>query len=151
MFLKHRGVDIDNALFNIEFNKPLNFSTYKDLQLDTERAQLYNAVAAVPHLSNQFKLKKYLGLTEQEIKENEELWRSENGYEKYETQDGKSAELRNLGIRPNDPMAVDPNFEIPAGDIPLEDPTAGEEGINTDDAGGGQPTPPITPGGPGSL
>jgi len=149
MFLKHRGIDIDSALFNIEFNKPLNFSTYKDLQLDTERAQLYNAVAAVPHLSNQFKLKKYLGLTEQEIKENEELWRSENGYEKYDTQDGKSAELRNLGIRPNDPMAVDPNFEIPAGDIPLADPTAGEEGINTDDTGEG--TPPITPGGAGSL
>ena len=147
-FLKHRGIDIDSALFNIEFNKPLNFSTYKDLQLDTERANLYNAVAAVPTLSNQFKLKKYLGLTEQEIKENEELWRAENGYKKYDTQDGKSAELRNLGIRPNDPMMVDPNFEIPQGDIPLEGPETGEEGINTDT---GEPTPPITPGGPGSL
>ena len=147
-FLKHRGIDIDSALFNIEFNKPLNFSTYKDLQLDTERATLYNSVAAVPHLSNQFKLKKYLGLTEQEIKENEELWRAENGYDKYDTQDGKSAELRNLGIRPNDPMVVDPNFEIPQGDIPLEGPETGEEGINTDT---GEPTPPITPGGPGSI
>ena len=147
MFLKHRGIEIDSSIFNIELNKPLNFSTYKDLQLDTERAQLYSQVAAVPHLSNQFKLKKYLGLTEQEIKENEELWRSENGYTKYDIQDGKSAELRNLGIRPNDPMAVDPNFDIPQGDIPLEDPMAGEEGINTQ-AGG---EPPITPGGEGSI
>ena len=146
-FLKHRGIDIDSALFNIEFNKPLNFSTYKDLQLDTERANLYNAVAAVPTLSNQFKLKKYLGLTEQEIKENEELWRAENGYKKYDTQDGKSAELRNLGIRPNDPMAVDPNFEIPQGEIPLEDPMMDPEGINTQ-AGG---EAPITPGGEGSI
>ena len=115
--------------------------------MDTERAQLYNAVAAVPHLSNQFKLKKYLGLTEQEIKENEELWRSENDYKKYETQDGKSAELRNLGIRPNDPMSVDPNFEIPQGDIPLEDPLLDPEGINNPEGG----APPITPGGEGSI
>tara|TARA_R110001606_G_C15308705_1_gene643393 strand:- start:491 stop:1366 length:876 start_codon:yes stop_codon:yes gene_type:complete len=147
MFLKHRGIEIDSSIFNIELNKPLNFSTYKDLQLDTERAQLYGQVAAVPHLSNQFKLKKYLGLTEQELKENEELWRSENGYSKYDTQDGKSAELRNLGIRPNDPMAVDPNFEIPQGDIPLADPTLDPEGINTQADG----EAPITPGGEGSI
>jgi hypothetical protein len=147
MFLKHRGIEIDSSIFNIELNKPLNFSTYKDLQLDTERAQLYGQVAAVPHLSNQFKLKKYLGLTEQELKENEELWRSENGYSKYDTQDGKSAELRNLGIRPNDPMAVDPNFEIPQGDIPLADPSMDPEGINNPEGG----EAPITPGGEGSI
>ena len=141
MFLRHRGIDIESSIFSIEFNKPLNFSTYKDLQLDTERATLYNAVAAVPYLSNQFKLKKYLGLSEEEIKENEELWRAENNYDKYAPQDPKNADLRNLGVRPNDPMAVNPGMDIPQGDLPPLAP--GEEDLlNTEE--GGVNVPPMT-------
>ena len=141
MFLRHRGIDIESSIFSIEFNKPLNFSTYKDLQLDTERATLYNSVAAVPYLSNQFKLKKYLGLSEEEIKENEELWRAENNYDKYAPQDPKNADLRNLGVRPNDPMAVNPGMDIPQGDLPPLAP--GEEDLlNTEE--GGVNVPPMT-------
>ena len=141
MFLRHRGIEIESSIFSIEFNKPLNFSTYKDLQLDTERATLYNTVAAIPYLSNQFKLKKYLGLSEEEIKENEELWRAENNYDKYAPQDPKNADLRNLGVRPNDPMAVNPGMDIPQADLPPMAP--GEEDLlNTEE--GGVNVPPMT-------
>jgi len=141
MFLRHRGIYIESSIFSIEFNKPLNFSTYKDLQLDTERATLYNTVAAIPYLSNQFKLKKYLGLSEEEIKENEELWRAENNYDKYAPQDPKNADLRNLGVRPNDPMAVNPGMDIPQADLPPIAP--GEEDLlNTEE--GGVNVPPMT-------
>ena len=101
MFLKYRGIEIDSGTFTIEFNPPMNFSSFRDIQLQTERAQLYNQVAAVPYMSNQFKMKKYLGLTDDEILENEELWRQENNSDKYvsNAQEGQPG-LGNMGIRP---------------------------------------------------
>ena len=82
LFIKFRGIEIDSQDFDLTLNPPMNFSSYRDLQLDAERANLYNTVAATPFLSQQFKLKKYLGLTDQEMKENEELWREENKIQK---------------------------------------------------------------------
>ena len=82
-----------------------------------------------------------LGLSEEEIKENEELWRAENNYDKYAPQDPKNADLRNLGVRPNDPMAVNPGMDIPQGDLPPLAP--GEEDLlNTVE--GGVNVPPMT-------
>ncbi|MDA9843142.1 portal protein [bacterium] len=123
MFIKFRGIEIDSQDFDLTLNPPMNFSSYRDLQLDAERANLYNTVAATPFLSQQFKLKKYLGLTDQEMKENEELWREENKYEKY--QDDKTpADMRNLGIRPENNAVVDPNMELDPNAIPMDDPLA---------------------------
>lgn len=108
MFLKFRGIEIDSGTFTIEFNPPMNFSSFRDIQLQTERAQLYNQVAAVPYMSNQFKMKKYLGLTEDEILENEELWRQENNSDKYvSNQPEGQPGLGNMGIRPMPTDSVD--------------------------------------------
>jgi hypothetical protein len=139
MFIKFRGIEIDSQDFDLTLNPPMNFSSYRDLQLDAERANLYNTVAATPFLSQQFKLKKYLGLTDQEMKENEELWREENKYKKY--QDDKTpADMRNLGIRPENNAVVDPNMELDPNSIPMDDPLA--DPLNND-AG----IVPQTPGG----
>jgi len=141
MFLKYKGIELDNADFFITFNKPMNFSSYRDLQLDTERANLYNTLAAVPHLSNQFKMRKYLGLTEDEIKDNEELWRKENGYEKF-VDNSKQMDLRNIGIRPEPESAVTPGADLDFGDLPEPSPNEiTQPDINTD-------VPPGTPGTP---
>ena len=141
MFLKHRGIEIDSNDFDIVFNPPMNFSSYRDLQLDTERANLFNTMQAVPYMANQFKLKKYLGLTEQEIKENEHLWRQENKYEKH-ADDKTPADLRNIGIRPEPDAAVNPDAEIPMDQLPVEDPLA--DPLNTDT---GAAVPPQAPAG----
>jgi len=141
MFLKHRGIEIDSNDFDIVFNPPMNFSSYRDLQLDTERANLFNTMQAVPYMANQFKLKKYLGLTEQEMKENEHLWRQENKYEKH-ADDKTPADLRNIGIRPEPDAAVNPDAEIPTDQLPLEDPLA--DPLNTDT---GAAVPPQAPAG----
>lgn len=102
MFLKYRGIEIDSGNFYIEFNKPMNFSSYRDIQLEAERAQLYSTVASVPYLSNQFKLKKYLGLTEDEMRENEEFWRQENDVDVYTAIDNEQQPgLSTMGIRPD--------------------------------------------------
>jgi hypothetical protein len=137
MFIKYRGIDIDSSGFEITFNPPMNFSSYRELSLDAERATLFNQVAAIPYLSNQFKLQKYLGLTELEMKQNEELWRKENDYQKY-TDDSTDADLRNIGIRPDPNAMVDPGASIPFDQVPaspegdLDINTTGEPGLGGD-------------------
>lgn len=143
MFLKYKGVEIDSSSFYLEFNKPLNFSSYREIQLETEKAQLFAQVQGIPFLSNQFKLKKYLGLSESEIKENEELWRQENNVESYTAVDTETdvPGLNNIGLRPNPDEAVDPNVEPDLTDIePPEGELGAEAGVPAPDLGGGDPT-----------
>lgn len=145
MFLKHRGIEIDNGDFSIQFTKPMNFSSYRDIQLDTERANLFNSIAATTYLSSRFKLKKYLGLTDTEIKENEQLWREENNYEKF-SDDDQSVDLRNIGIRPQPDSVVNTSVEPDLTDIAPEPDLAG-----SDAALGGETTPPPGGAAPGGL
>ena len=117
----------------------MNFSSYREIALETERAQLYNQVVNIPYMANQFKLQKYLGLTEEEIKMNEEMWRQENNYEKFQDT-SKDISLKNIGVRPNDEVSTDPDAEIPEQDaLGLE---GAPDQINTDIPGdAGQVTP----------
>ena len=109
MFLKYRGIEIDPGTFDIEFNKPMNFSSYREIQLETEKAQLFNQVQGIPYMSNQFKLKKYLGLTEEEMRENEELWRKENNAPAPNVTGNQApmADLGSMGVRPDTNDMVD--------------------------------------------
>ena len=141
-FLVYNGIDISNEDFELGFNKPMNFTTYRELQVDTERATLFNQVVGIPFLANQFKLKKYLGLTESEIKVNEELWRQENGYTPSDA--SLDADLRNLGVKPEaSPEAVDPDAElnIPPEEIPGSPENLGQVN-NAEVPGQDMPVPP---------
>lgn len=129
MYLKYKGVDIDNSSFKLQFNKPMNFSSYRELQLNVERAQMFNQVAGLPYMSKRFALQKYMGLSDTEMKQNEELWREENDYEKYKDNE-KAAALKNIGIRPEPDAAVDPMAEPDLTDLEMPDEPAPE--INTD-------------------
>ena len=64
-------------------------------------------------MSNQFKLKKYLGLSEEEIRENEELWRQENDVDQYGDVSTKQAALRNVGVRPQQDIDVSTDIAEP--------------------------------------
>lgn len=124
MFLKYRGIDISAGSFYVEFTEPMNFSSYRELQIDNERAALFNQIQGIPYLSNQFKLKKYLGLTEDEIKQNEELWRAENNVDQYQAVESEAgpAGLSTMGIRPEADELVD--IEADADLAGIEDPVA---------------------------
>jgi len=76
----------------------------------------------VPFLSNQFKLKKYLGLSEDEIRENEELWRQENDVQKFESMqtDSTGASLSSIGIRPEPNVDVDVDADLPTDALPTD-------------------------------
>ena len=100
MFMRWRGFNIDSSLFNLEFNPPQNFASYREAELDTTRVATFSSLEQVPYLSKRFILKRYLGLTEEEIRENEELWHEERS--EPESPAATGANLRSVGITPAD-------------------------------------------------
>ncbi len=99
LWLHWQGVNIDSSLFELKFNQPQNFAAYRQSELDTARAATFAQLQQIPHLSKRFALKRFLGLTEDEIKENERLWREEQGANIKPDTDAAS-QLRGAGITP---------------------------------------------------
>jgi hypothetical protein len=97
LWLNHQGVNIDNSLFELKFNPPQNFAAYRQSELDTARAATFAQLQQIPHLSKRFALKRYLGLTQEEITENERLWLEENGGKLKPVPDA-AGEMRSIGI-----------------------------------------------------
>lgn len=100
LFLAWRGFTIDGSLFELKLSEPLNFAAYRSIDLDGSRIGNFSSLAEVPYLSKRFVLKKYLGLTENEMKENEKLWKEEVGHDSAPGAEG--SDLRNVGITPGD-------------------------------------------------
>ena len=142
MFMRWRGFNIDSSLFSIAFNPPQNFASYREAELDTTRVTTFTALEQVPYLSKRFLLKRYLGLTEEEISENEQLWTEERGTAEVAGTTG--SDLRGVGVNPAD-------FE---GDIATgeEMATLGEPGAETAAAPapavGAQPGAAVAPAAP---
>lgn len=78
MFLKKKGVELDTSTFQLTFLEPQSFSEYRDIEINNARAAVFSQLAEVPYLSRRFVLKKYLGLTDEEVVENESMWEEEN-------------------------------------------------------------------------
>jgi hypothetical protein len=97
LFLKNRGYTIDSSTFNIGFVEPQNFSQYREIDLDGARASLFGQLDGVDYLSKQFVLKKYLGLTDAEILENEKLMQKENPPKDGPSDDQNMDEFSSLG------------------------------------------------------
>jgi len=98
MFMRWRGFNIDSGLFDIEFNEPQNFAAYREIELDTARVATFSGLEQLPYMSKRFLLKRYLGLSEEEIVENEEMWREER--EEPESEQATGKDLRGVGISP---------------------------------------------------
>jgi len=98
MFLTWRGFNIDSGLFDIKFNPPQNFASYRQSELDTVRISAFTSVEPLPYLSKRFLMKRYLGLTEEEISENAQLWKEERSKPELETSQGQ--DLRSIGVTP---------------------------------------------------
>ena len=137
MFLKWRGLELDNSSFEIRFNEPQNFSKYRETELDSSRITTFTQLEQYPYLSKRFLLQRYLGLTEAEMTENEAMWMEEN--EEQVTADAPG--MRSVGITPGgiegDIEAFD--VEEPAAEAPEE---GGEVAA---DAAPGEDAAPVTP------
>jgi hypothetical protein len=78
MFLKKKGIELDSSTFKLTFLPPQSFSEYREIEVNNARASVFSQLAEVPYLARRFVLKKYLGLTDDEIVENEGMWAEEN-------------------------------------------------------------------------
>jgi hypothetical protein len=135
LFLRHRGIEIPSSLFDLQFTEPQSFSQYRDIELESQRANLFSQIEGVGYLSRRFLMKKYLGLTEDELVENERMWRDENDVKSEADLDSKG-DLGSLGLRSGDvegfePTDVDSEVDDIDGDVPgidggSESPISGE-------------------------
>ena len=147
-FLIKNGIEMEWSLFELQFNLPQSFTRYRQIELDAQRVQVYQGVSENRRLSERFKFKRFLGMTDDEILENEELWGEENAKKLKAATGSSPAEmgggdgLSAVGVRPM-------GDEMPPEPMPGE----GEEGA--DMAGmpgaggpgaGGMPPPPATAG-----
>jgi len=97
MYMYTRGVNIDASLFELKFNPPLNFASSQQASLDTERINTFNTIQQVPYMSKRFAMKRFLGLSEEEIAENERMWGEESG-KGQPTYTDAAGELRSAGL-----------------------------------------------------
>ena len=99
LFMKYRGFELDNSIFEIRFNEPQNFAAYRDIELNSGRIAAFSQINQTDYLSKRFMLKKYLGLSDLEMAENDRMWHEERGEEAPESQ-LQGSDLRNVGITP---------------------------------------------------
>ena len=97
-YLAWRGFNIDSGLFDIKLTEPQNFASYRQTELDNTRIQAFSAVEQLPYMSKRFLLKRYLGLSKEEILENETLWLEER--DNPEIAGAGSADMRSVGVSP---------------------------------------------------
>ena len=136
MYLHTQGINVDNNVFEIKFNPPQNFAAYRQAEMDTARVNTFNTMVAIPFVSKRFAMKRFLGMTTEEVAENERLWKEENIDEDQYL--SASSELRGAGITANG-MAADA-AALGTADVPVADPAAmPAEG---DAAAAGTPPPP---------
>ena len=104
MFLKKKGIELDTSTFKLGFLPPQSFSEYREIEINNARAAVFGQLSEVQYLSRRFVLKKYLGLTDEEILDNESMWMEENpdastNLPPAETPGGElSSELNSIGV-----------------------------------------------------
>ena len=97
-YLLEKGVNIDTSMFDLKFLPPQNFAAYRQSELDNARVPTYQQMAQIPHVSNRFAMKRFLGMTAEEIAENERMWKEENAENLTPPPGDAAAELRSVGI-----------------------------------------------------
>ena len=114
LFLKHRGITIDSSLFQLNFAPAQSFSEYRQLELDSARINAMTALTDVSFMSKRFLLKTYLGWTEEQLAENERMWKEERSrltksFAPDSAPNGSTAGLSDIGITSSgiDGMAPD--------------------------------------------
>ena len=99
-YMLERGINVDTSMFDLKFQPPQNFASYRQAEIDNARVPTYSQMAAIPYMSNRFALKRFLGMTDEELAENERLWREENDEDLIPTNSDTSAQMRDAGISP---------------------------------------------------
>jgi hypothetical protein len=124
MFLRWRGFNIDSGLFNISLCPPQNFASYRQSTLDTARIASFMQVESLPYMSKRFMMQRFLGLSEEEIVENEQMWREEKDNPELQIDPGQ--QMRGVNITPGGIEA----------DLATGEEMTGIDGVAPPEAGG---------------
>ena len=118
----------------MRFNEPQNFSKYRETEIDTARIGTFTQLEQYPYMSKRFLMQRFLGLSEEEIAENERMWAEENG----DVETDKPS-LRSVGVTAGGLETDLDTFEPAA-----EEPAApeGAEAAPEPEAGAEVPPPP---------
>ena len=148
LWIHGKGYNIDNGMFELKLNPPQNFAQYRQTEMDQSRVNTFTAVADLPYMSKRFALKRYLGLSEEEMARNAELWAEENNVpQKKQT---KSNQLRSAGVTQSGISSDLDQFEEPTAEPESpgpDSPQPGQPGQTPGGQGGGGTTPGGTGGG----
>lgn len=95
VYIKQRGINIDTSMFDLKFTEPQNFSQFKTVDVDSNRLNNFNTAVAFPFVSKRWAMARYLGLSEQEIVDNEEQWKREHNLAEFQP---SGTDLRSVGV-----------------------------------------------------
>jgi hypothetical protein len=123
LYLLEKGINIDTAMFDLRFQPPQNFASYRQAEIDNARVPTYTQMSAIPYISNRFAMQRFLGLSEEELAENERLWREENDENLQPSSTDAAGEMRGAGISSAGISSDLGSIEDTAGEEP--DPTMG--------------------------
>jgi hypothetical protein len=147
IYIKKQGYNIDNAMFDLKLNPPQNFAAYRQTEMDQARIQSFVQVAELPYISKRFALSRYLGLTEEEMAKNSDMWAEENAVPK--KKQTKNQQLRSGGVSQAGISSDLDQFEEPTPDADAPNPEGGADTPGTTPGGGG--TIPGGTGGGGTI
>lgn len=151
LFIKQRGLNMDSSLYELRFNPPMDFRIYEQIELDSAQANVFNLLKEEKYLSRRFILRRFLNLNEDELLENERLWREENVKSISSKArmgsagaggGGGAPGLESLGIRPD--MGDDLGDDM--GDGMGDEATPGDDlggDLGSDDMGAAEDTSPV--------
>jgi len=110
MYLKSAGIKVDDHLFKIRLVDPQNFKEYKQAEVDEKMISNFSNVKDVPFLSARYKMMHYLGMSEDDIQENQVMLMQELGI----PEDGIDENLNALRMM-YDPKWIEnrPDIKVP--------------------------------------
>lgn len=144
LFVRRRGYNIDSSLYELNLNEPENFGVYAKMERVAAQLNIYTQLVDIPHFSKRWAMKEFLGLTDEQIADNERMWREENrdltqntGIDDSTVVGGGQAGLDAIGIRPSDEMDMgdmgDDTDGEDAPDSTGESPISGGENLPDSD------------------
>ena len=145
LWIKSKGYNIDNSMFELKLNPPQNFAAYRQTEMDQSRVGTFTQVAELPYMSKRFALKRYLGLSEEEMARNADLWAEENAIPK--KKQSKQSQLRGGGVSQAGITSDLDQFEEPTAPADSPEPGAAQPGQPGQTPGGGGAIPGGTGGG----
>ena len=135
MFLNWKGYNIDSGMFELRMNEPQNFAAYRQAEIDAQRATLFSSLSNVDYLSKRFMLKRFLGLSEEEMTDNDRMWAEENGTNELKKSSGE--DLRSIGVTPGNINSDLDALDTEDTDVDL-DLDVDDAGADAADAGGNE-------------